>query len=156
MEPEEGIIKVISADRMYIAISSLDGKLKRLRPKLAKGIDLRKYKNNFVGERVHARIVKEDKKSARGMREGIEKFKEEFPKEGKILERYISEERIKKEKHFYFGTNERCKLTTEDYLDVMRDLGFTEFSAIRLYPELLETSRALAKKRDEERSILIG
>ena len=156
MTLEEEIIDLISADRMYIAISSMDGKLKRLRPKLAGCIDLKEYNNNFIGERVYARIVSEDKKSAREVREGIEKFKKEFPEQGETLEKYIKEQRTKRERYLYFGTNSECKLTKEDYLNVMKSMGFTDFSAIRLYPELLETSRALSKKRNKERSLLIG
>jgi hypothetical protein len=40
----------------------------------------------------------------------------------------------------------------------MTNLGFTETTAKRLYPELMNISRNLAKKRDEgeERSILIN
>jgi len=156
MTLEKEIIDLISADRIYITISSMHGKLEKLRPKLAKSIDLREYDNDFIGERVYARIVSEDKKRAKKLRKGIEKFKKEFPEQGEILERYIQEERTKRETHLYFGTNPECKLTKEDYLNVMKTIGFTDFSAIRLYPELLETSRVLSKKRNEERSLLIG
>ncbi|MFH1365058.1 MAG: hypothetical protein ABIH28_00545 [archaeon] len=156
MALEEEIINLIATDKIYVPISSMGGKLERLRPKLAKQINLSEHNNNFTGKRVYARIESEDKKSAKNMREGIEKFKREFPEQGEILEKYIEEERTKKETHFYFGTNPECRLTTEDYLAVMKTMGFTEFSAIRLYPELLETSRALSRKRNEERSVLIG
>jgi hypothetical protein len=51
------------------------------------------------------------------------------------------------------------KLTAEDYLGVMENLGFSETSARNLYPELIEVSRNLSRRKarkDEERSILIG
>jgi hypothetical protein len=39
----------------------------------------------------------------------------------------------------------------------MQDLGFSQAISERLYPELMDISRKLSRKRDEiERSILIG
>jgi hypothetical protein len=53
--------------------------------------------------------------------------------------------------------NEGCRITSNDYMGVMTDLGFTEATARDLYPELMDVSRNLAKQRDEgERSILVN
>ena len=52
--------------------------------------------------------------------------------------------------------NENCRLSEGDYMGVMESLGFTQTMARNLYPELMQVSRNLSKKRDEERSILIG
>jgi len=134
----------------------MDNKLKRIKTEIARAVDLREYKNNFRGERVYARIESDEKMSARGMKEGIEKFSEKYRKHGKILRQFIQEERAKRETRIYFGVNKRCRLTAEDYLTVMERLGFTESVAERLYPDLMEVSRILSKKRDEERSVLIG
>ena len=71
--------------------------------------------------------------------------------------KYIEEERSVREDHFYFGVNNGCRLTADDYLGVMIGLGFTETTARRLYPELIETSRKMSRRRkEEERSVLIG
>jgi len=155
-ELEREIIQLIATDRLYIPISSMGGKLERARPKIAKRINLKEHENNFIGERAYARIESEDRKKAKGIKEGIEKFKEKFPKYGKILEGYIEEKRALSERHLYFGTMPNCKLTDKDYLKVMTDLGFNEGTAKSLYPELMDISRKLSRKRDEERSILIG
>lgn len=48
-----------------------------------------------------------------------------------------------------------CRLTADDYLGVMTNLGFTEAQARNLYEPLIEASRQISKKRSEERSILI-
>jgi hypothetical protein len=52
--------------------------------------------------------------------------------------------------------NEGCRLTAEDYIGVMTDLGFTEATAQRLYPELMNVSYKMARKGSQERSILVG
>jgi len=36
------------------------------------------------------------------------------------------------------------------------NLGFSEGMAKKLYPELMEVSRNLSRKRDEERRIMVG
>ena len=154
---EKQLIEIIATDRIDKPISSMSGKLKRAKPKLAKLIELEPG-SYFEGNRTYARIGTENKMKARGMRKGIEKFKEQHPQYGKILEGLIAEQRVKSETHLYFGMYEGCRITSDDYLEVMTNLGFTETTAKRLYPELMNISRNLGKKRDEgeERSILIN
>lgn len=155
-ELERKIIEVIATDRIDIPISSMSGKLKRRKPKLAKDIDLINYKNKYVGERVYARIKSEDTMKARGMSEAIDLFVQEYPRHGQILKGLIEEERVKRETSLYFGVNEGCKLTSDDYIGVMTNLGFTDRVSKELYPNLMDISRNLSRKRQEERSILIG
>lgn len=156
-ELERKIIEVIATDRVDVPISSMSGKLKRRKPKLAKGVDLSNYDNYYEGGRVWARAEYSDKMKARGMKEGIEKFEESHPRYGKILREYIEEERVIRETHLTFGMQDGCKLTSQDYIGVMENLGFTPSTAERLYPELLDISRKLSRKRQEyERSVLIG
>ena len=69
----------------------------------------------------------------------------------------IEETRAAKETNLYFGIQAGCRLTSDDYMGVMTNLGFTEAQARNLYEPLIEASRTIAKKRAEgERSILIG
>jgi len=153
---ERQVIELIATDRIDIPISSMSGKLKRSKPKLAKALGL-STGDYFEGERVYARVVSEDTMKARGMREGIDKFSQEFPRYGKILNGYIEEQRANSETHVYFGVNLGVKLTQSDYLGVMENLGFTETVARNLYPALIDISRKLNKARNgEERSVLIG
>ncbi len=153
---ERQIIELIATDRIDIPISSMSGKLKRTKPKLGKLIDLSEYKNNFEGERVYARVEENDTEKARGTKEGIAKFCEKYPKEGKILNGYIEEQRKDREINLYFGVNQGCRLTDDDYMSVMKDLGYTEALASKTLPGILDYSRRLSRKRDEERSVLIG
>lgn len=154
MVNEKQILEIIATDRIDIPISSMSGKLKRKKPKLAKALELTK---KFEGDRSYAHVDTTDKDKARGMRDGIELFSQEFPKYGKILNGMIEEKRAKRETHLVFGMYEGCRLTSDDYMAVMTDLGFSEQRAEGLYQELMKISRNMSKKRDyEERSILIG
>lgn len=154
---ERQVIELVAADRLYIPVSSIDGKLKRMKPKLAKAIVLPGEKNSFRGERAYARIEDEDESKARGVKEGIELFAQQFPKYGKILQGMIEEQRVVRETHLYFGMNDGCRLTADDYLGVMANLGFGPVSAKNLYHELIEVSRDMKRKRkEEERSIMLG
>ena len=153
---ERQIIELVASDRIDIPISSLSGKLKRMKPKLAKAFDLAEYKGDFVGERVYARVVEDETLKARGMKEGIELFCGQYPRYGQILKGYIEEQRAIKEVNMYFGVNSGSKLTSDDYVGIMKNLGFSEAGAKNLYPELMDVSRKISRKRDEERSILVG
>jgi hypothetical protein len=155
-ELERQLIEIVAWDRIDRPISSMSGKLKRGKPKMAQSVDLDQYKGSYEGDRVWARLDDVDKQKARGMKEGVEKFSAEFPKYGKILQGYIEEQRTIREQHLVFGMQEGCKLTADDYMGVMQSLGFTPATSRGLYPELMDISRKMARKRDEsERSILI-
>src|SRR3989344_3638320 len=100
---ERQVLELIATDRIEIPISSMSGKLKRQKPKLAETIDLSAFEGNFSGDRAYARIEAEDKMKARGTKEGIEEFSRKFPRYGKILQGMIEEERSSHEIHLYFG-----------------------------------------------------
>jgi hypothetical protein len=153
---ERQVIELIATDRISIPIKSMAGKLDKKRPKLARTIVLTEYCGEFVGDRVYASISYEDRMKTRGMRDGVEEFTQRYPRYGAILNGLIEEERALRETHLDFGVNPGCKLTSEDYMNVMRNLGFSEQTSERLYPELMKISNSLSRKRNEERSILVG
>lgn len=156
---ERQIIQLIAADRIGIPLSSLDNKIKRLKPKLAADIYLPDAtKPSFEGERVYVRIETDDNatQKARTMKEAIAAFSDKYPRHGKILEEMIAEERQVRETNLYFGVNPGCRLAADDYMEVMQNLGFTEVGAKNFYPELMDVSRRISKARDEERSIMLG
>lgn len=156
-ELERQIIELMATERIYRPISSMEGKLKRARPKIAKALDLSPYKDNFQGERVYARLEETPGTKARGTSEGVAKFCKKFPRQGTTLLGYIAEQRAIRETNMYFGVNEGRRLTSDDYMGVMKGMGFTEATSNSLYPELMDVSRKLEKKRgDRERSILIN
>ncbi len=152
---ERQVIELIATDRIDIPISSMSGKLKRQKPKLAIAIGL--PNGQYFGERVYARVEQDDVTlKARTIAEAINQFADEYPRHGAILKGRIEETRAAKETNLYFGVNPGCRLTADDYINVMAGLGFTERTARDLYPELMDISRNLSRKRQEERSILIG
>ena len=151
---ERQMIEIIATDRIDKPISSMSGKLKRRKPKLAQAIELEN--GGYKGDRTWCKIDEEDKQKARGMKEGVEKFENQFPKYGRILRGYIEEQRTVREKYLVFGMNDGCRITSKDYMGVMQNLGFSPAISERLYPELMDISHKLKRKRDEtERSILI-
>ncbi|MCX8159157.1 MAG: hypothetical protein N3D20_02595 [Candidatus Pacearchaeota archaeon] len=153
---EKKIIELIATDRIEIPISSISGKLKRIKPKLAEEIVLPENKR-YNGERAYAKIEEENKEKARTLKEAIEEFCQKYPRYGEVLKGIIAEKRIERETHLYFGLKEGCHLTSEDYIAVLKELGFGKITAERLYPELIEISRNMQKKRgNPERSILIN
>jgi hypothetical protein len=150
---ERQILDLVAVDRFHIVASSMDGKLKRRKDKAAESLDL--PKGRYSGERVYARIEVEDKLKSKRMADAVAEYCETYPAQGKILTQMIEDQRSVSETHLYFGVNEGCRLTADDYLGVMSDLGFTEKQASDLYEPLINSSRAIAKKRDEERSVMI-
>jgi len=156
-ELERQIIAVVARDRIHRPISSMSGKLKRRIPKVAKLVEISPG-DKYKGERVFARVRKEDAVyAARKMSEAVDMFAAEFPRHGKILKGYIEETRAGSETHLYFGVNSGRRLTADDYIVVMTDMGFTEATARNLYPELIDVSRKMSRKKDEaERSVMIG
>jgi hypothetical protein len=157
MTIEKQIIELIATDRIDVPISSMSGKLKRAKPKLGKAIDLSRCDKRYLGDRVYARLETNDTTmKARAMSEAIDQFSDQYPRHGAILKGLIEEERAARETNLYFGIREGCRLTADDYLGVMQSLGFTENAARDIYPQLMDASRRISRKRDEERSVLIG
>jgi len=155
---ERKIIELIARDRIEIPLSSIEQKLRRTRKDLGQQI-AKTYCNDgirFVGDRSYAFTETEDKDRARGMKEAITEFAEEFPKYGKILNGKVAEKRVTAEEHLYFGMNEGCRITADDYLGVMKSVGLSEGVSRALYPELMDVSRKLSKARNEDRSVIVG
>lgn len=151
---ERQIIKLVAIDRIGIPVKSMAGKIDRQKPKIAGAIEL--PGNNYFGERVYARVTDEEGSKARGMSGAIDVFCDRHPQYGKELKGLIAEQRIIREPTMYFGMLPNCRLTTQDYMDVMTGLGFSEAKAESMYTELMDASRKISKPRDEERSILVG
>jgi len=154
---ERQLTQLVATDRIDRPISSMSGKLKRAKPKIARAFAEDMSGSSYSTGRVYARIESVDKMKARGMREGIEAFSAAHPRYGTILNGYIEEERARSETHLVFGMTEGSRLTSGDYMDVMESLGFSQAAAENMYQNLMDASRKIARKRNEpERSVLIG
>ena len=107
-------------------------------------------------ERVVAYVEPREEEKARTMREGIDAFKEEHPRYGKVLEGMIQETRVQKNNHLVFGIASGFQLGAADYRRVMTDLGMTTKEADSMYGHLLEISDRLGKAREHKlRSVLL-
>src|SRR3989338_2735021 len=148
---ESEIIQLIARDRLEIPLSSMYQKVKRVKKKDAGNLAEKLGSAQFAGERTYAFVESEDKERARGMKEAIAEFAQEFPKYGKIPER-----RVIAEEHLYFGVNPGCRLTTDDYITALQSTGLSEKVSRELYPDLIKVSRKLAKAREEKRSVIVG
>ena len=154
-DTEQQLIALIATDRLHIPISSLEGKFKRRKEKFALGIEL--PTGEFRGPRTYAYEKDEEGKKARGMAAGIKEFCDRHPNYGQELQGLIAEQRTTREPTLYFGMHEGCRLTGEDYLAVLGELGFSEAQAQRFYEPLIEASRKISRARAEgQRSILVG
>ncbi len=154
-EIEKYIRNMVALDILSKPLSSLGGKAERRRDKNAKEIsDLIKEKE--YGERIFARIEKRDEEKARTLREGIDVFNKEYSKYGIILEGMIKETRIQSNKYLIYGVQKGYSLGSEDYIRVMKDLGFERETACAMYPHLKEVSAKMGKANElEERLILL-
>ncbi len=155
------ILELIATDRIAIPIKSIAGKIDRTRPKLGKEINSAGFEGEFVGDRCYARVEVENVEKSRRISEAVEEFCQEHPRYGDILKGKIAEKRVQAETHLYFGMNQGCRLTSEDYMQVLTNMGFTPATARGLYSELIEVSRKISRKRvqfqeETERSVLIG
>jgi hypothetical protein len=156
MKYESKIIDLIALDRLNMPLSSMEQKLRRGRLSEAKNIANSVGYDGFQGERVFAYVQEDETNKARGMKEAIAEFGEEFPKYGDILKGKIAEKRAVKKNNLYFGVQDDCRLTKNDYMTAMESIGFTDHMSHRMYPILMEVSRNLKQKRNESRNILIG
>lgn len=153
---ETQLARLVAAERLFIPVSSIDNKLKKRRPVMAKAIAL--PDGGYQGERFYARVETEEVTAkARTMAQAVDQFAEQYPRHGDILKGLIAETRQARETNMYFGMTAGSRLTSEDYLGVMKDLGFTATQANALYGPLMDASRNISRARsDGERSILIG
>lgn len=153
---EAQLLQLIAVDRIDIPVSSMSGKLKRQKPKIASSVNIEGYKGKrFDGERTYARLEEEDKEKARGTKEGIEEFTRQYPAYGAKLQTMIDEKRTVRERHLYFGMQPGKRIATADYMNVMESLGFSSAIAEGMYNALMDASRKISKARDEERSVMV-
>ena len=160
-ELEKQVLSLVATDRLYIPSSSFDGKLERNRPKIGKAIisveEFQEIGQDFQGERTYATVKRVNKQKARDMRAGIEEFSEEFPQYGQILNGLIEKQRVKKEQHLQFGMQDGKRLTRDDYIDVLTNMGLGPVTAEKYCDVALDISRSMNRKRGyEDRSVLIG
>ena len=156
-ELESRVRRLIAGDITYRVLKNLGNKgVRRLNKRAAEITDLLD-KGEEPNNRFYVGIEKIEKEKARTLREGINAFKKEHPGYGKILEGLIAKKRIKRNKNLIYGLNEGYKLSEEDYVLIMRDLGFERREASAIYPHILAISKRLERANEQsERTILLS
>ena len=155
-ELEKKVRKLIASDISYRVLKSLGEKGVRRLDKIAREIE-EALETEEENERFFAQIKTTPEEKARTLRQGIDAFKEEHPRYGLLLEEMIAKKRIQSNKYLFYKLNSGYKLSEEDYVQVIIDLGFERREASAMYPHILSISERL-RKADEtlERSILLG
>lgn len=152
---EIGVRNLVAYDILEKPLSSLEGKAKRKKEKLASELaELLDIGED--GERIFAHIDRRDHAKARTLREGINVFKEQHPRYGEILEKIIAETRLEKDEVLVYGIKPGFYLGTEDYLRVMVNLGLSKEGACAMYPHLKDLSQQRGKGSETaQREILL-
>jgi len=157
-EGEKAVRKLVATNNLRIPFSSIYQKIKACEDNFAAGIQ--GYVNEKVnfGNSATAIVEYKDKNAARGMRDGIDAFKTQYPKYGAILEGLIQEKRVKSETHLIYGLNEGYKLHDNEYVSIIKDVaGLNDSEAEIIFPEIMKVSERLNKKKKEGlRDILVG
>ena len=156
-EIEKNVRYLIALDVVSRVLKSLGDKGVRREKKTAKNIvDLLNDKEP-LGDRVVARLETRDEQKARTLRQGIDVFKEKYPKYGDELENFIKETRTDHNLYLVYGLRENYKLSEDDYVSVMKDLGFSDREAKSIYSHIVAVSeRANKAIETSERNILVN
>ena len=154
-ELETTVREMVAYDILSKPLSSLGQKAGRRRDKLAQeSAGLLRQGDEF--ERVIAYVEHRDEEKARTMRDGIESFKDAYPRYGKILEGMIQDKRVESNRYLVYGVAKGCTLGVGEYRNVMKDIGLNPLEADAMYPHLLQISERLGKAGEYElRNILL-
>lgn len=151
---ETNIRYLVACNILEKPLSSLYQKAKKLKfPYAEESASL--IREGISAERVIATIdTKEEEIRSRSMRAAVNEFKTEHPRLGEKLERMIQEKRASKSEVLVYAIEPDFNLGTEDYVRVMKDLGFSRELANATYPHLKEISDNIerAKKKNKHLS----
>ena len=96
--------------------------------------------NSMVG----ASIRWEDKMVAKGMRFGIEEFKQQYPKQGEVLQQIIDTHRGARRAYIDFSVI--GELPKEFYLGIIQQFELTPKQAIKVYEAVMTLQESLGKE----------
>ena len=133
---EKAVRKLVATNDLRIPFSSVYQKIKAYEDTVSAGVQGYVNQSEPFGNSSAASLEYKDKNVARGMRDGIEEFKKQYPKYGAILEGLIQEKRVKSETHLIYGLNEGYKLHDNEYVSVIKDVaGLEDSEAAALFPD---------------------
>lgn len=161
-EVEELVRELVALDIMWRELKSLGDKGDRRAKKLAAKIAGAIKEEANIGPRVFARFEPDEHEKARTLREAVDKFKEDYPEQGQILEGYIKAVRMVKDTNLVYGLVAGSSLEPEAYRRALRGLRpdrkpMPDKLASALYPPVIDL--AVIRERDSpqlERRILLS
>ena len=62
---------------------------------------------------------------------------------------------MKQNKYLSYGLTEGFKLSEEDYIGVMMDLGFDRREAASIYPHIIAISERLGKASEQDKRLIL-
>ncbi len=156
-EIEKYVRGLVSADITYRPLKSLGEKGVRRIDKKAEDLAGLLRKGEEKGNRIEARIEERpEEEKARTLNEGIDEFCKKYPPYGKILKGLIEEKRIERRNYLIYNIKEGYKLSEEDYIKILEEIGFNKREAASIYPHILAISERLGKAGENlERNILL-
>jgi len=154
---EKGVRRLIAGDITYRVLKNLGEKGIRRLNKRAKEIVNLLDEGEEPNNRFYIKIERDKEEKARTTKEGINAFKKQYSRYGKILEGLIAEKRIKRNKNLVYRLNKGYNLSEEDYVKIIMDLGFEKREASAMYPHILAFSERLKKADGQmKRTILLS
>lgn len=162
METQESRVRrLIAYDMLDIPLNALHKRIDRQHKNLAVELgEMYDQGTDFGSAQVS--VEYENHQRARAMREAIDEFCAENPVLGRSLQMKIETKRTMRETYLCYGLPDDSRISKQDYLGVMEDIGLSASQAENLYPRLLETSYSLQKVRGKSttheglRKVLIG
>ncbi|MBI3623380.1 hypothetical protein HY212_04870 [Candidatus Pacearchaeota archaeon] len=143
---EEAVENMIAFKVITSTTGSISDRAKRKLELFSRDVYDRLKKDEGFSEDsiVEARIRWEDKLAAKGMKLGIDEFKQQYPKEGEILQQIIDTHRGARRAYIDFNSSE--ELPQDFYLKVIQSFGITPRQAIKVYEAVTIFQESLGKK----------
>ena len=158
---EAQVRKLIAFDNIDIPLCALHKRVDRRHKKLAESLE----EPVDAGEDFGCTEVNVDfrnKQRARAIKEAVSEFCKKYPAPGRQLKKMIAVNRTMRETYLQYGLPEGRRISSQDYIAAMTDVGLTQTQAEAFYPRVLEVSRTLQRARGKEtttsglREVLIG
>ncbi|MFH1585717.1 MAG: hypothetical protein ABIB79_03035 [archaeon] len=161
MTYETYIQKLVAFDNMDIPLSALHNRIDRKHKKLAETTGILCDEGSDFGFAL-VNVTYDNKQKARAIKDAVDQFCGEYPIQGRELRKMIAMKRTERETYLEYGLPEGRRISSQDYVAAMIDVGLSEVQARNFYPEVLEISRNLQRLRGKKttttglRKVLIG
>ena len=160
-ENESNVRKLVAYDNLDLPLCALHNRLDRKHKNLAVSLENPIDEGEDFGVAI-TNVRYDNKQKARAITEAVGEFVEKYPTEGRELQKIIAVKRTMRETYLEYGMPEKSRISSQDYIAAMTDVGLTETQARNFYPQALELSRTLQRLRGKKttssglRTVLIG